>query len=325
MRDLAKLMAEQFDVPAPATYLALLVQDLDGMGMFLSGMGASADGACIEADPETHAEVSRSLQRLAARQRKELEDPRLLGVPVYAGGDDLLAFTPAATALKAAQACHEAIPHTLPRASTAVLFFHYHAGLQSAIAQVRQMLEQAKNAVPGKHALAVGYLRRSGVSEVSVQPWATHTMPRLAEHLFEDSAAGLFGLFARGRAHPLSPRLAADLERDANELSGLWQRDKSVYRAELARLVRRHMASPRAGQLPRLAPHGSGAEHPSEPMRTEQAELATYRPRAAANRIADVLCWLGEHEYAMVGDGRPPGGEPVPAARVGVFLRQEAR
>jgi hypothetical protein len=318
--ELARLMAEKFQVPGPATYLAVLVQDLDGMGMFLSGVGASANGTHIETDPEAHAEVSRLLQHLAARQRKELEDPQLLGVPVYAGGDDLLAFVPAATALKAARACHDLIPDALPTASTAVLFFHYHAGLRSALAQARGMLEQAKSAVPGKHALSVGYLRRSGVSEVSVQPWAASPAPTLAEYLPDDSAAGLFGLFARDMAYPLSPRLVADLERDAGELRGLWQRDQSVYLAELTRLVRRHMAAPRNGHLL----DGSGGEHPSQ-LTPGHEGLVTHPPRAAAGLVAAALRWLGEHEYAMAGDGRPPGGEPLPAARVGVFLRQEAR
>ena len=109
-RRLAGLMDRKYGVPAPTTYLAVLVQDLDGMGMFLSGQAPGMDGNCIEVSPAAHEAVSAALRTLAARQRRKLEGTDLLGVPIYAGGDDLLAFLPAATALAAAQACHDLIP-----------------------------------------------------------------------------------------------------------------------------------------------------------------------------------------------------------------------
>jgi hypothetical protein len=152
-------------------------------------------------------------------------------VPVYAGGDDLLAFVPASTALTAAEQCHDAIPLSLPTASTAVLFFHYHASIQAAMSQARRLLKDAKEHVEGKHALAVGYLRRSGTSAVSIQPWPGREGA---------SSAELFRLFALGGAEQLSPRLVSDLERDAGELAALRAASERLYLAELARLVRRH-------------------------------------------------------------------------------------
>jgi hypothetical protein len=62
-----------------------------------------------------------------------------------------------------------------------------------------------------------------------------------------------------------------------------------LYLAELTRLVRRH------------------------------GEKDGGHDREAAGQVAAALKWLGEHEYA----GGVPG--PHAAARVGVFLRQEAR
>ena len=131
-RRLAAIMNDRFGVLAPASYLAVIVQDLDGMGRFLSGEGRAADGTRIEVTAPEHARVSGQLRRLAGSQHEIMQSSWFLGVPVYAGGDDLLAFTPAVTALAAAQDCHDAIPGSLPTASTAVLFFHCHAGLQSA-------------------------------------------------------------------------------------------------------------------------------------------------------------------------------------------------
>jgi hypothetical protein len=283
-RRLRELMAQPGGQALPlASYLAVVVQDLDSMGLFLSGRADAASGQKIGIDPNDHGRVSQDLLLVAQRQSDVLKTEELLAVPVYAGGDDLLAFAPASTAIDAAQACHTEIPLTLPTASTAVLFFHYHASIQQAMRQARSRLEQAKEAVRGKHALAVGYLRRSGVEAASIQPWTAQG----------GSSAELFGLFAREREPRLSPRLLADLGRDAGELASLVDASERLHRplytAELTRLVRRH----------------AGAD--------------ASRHREAIEQIAGALDWLGRNERAS----RPP--DPEPAARVGVFLRQEAR
>jgi CRISPR-associated protein len=302
-RALAGVMEEKFGIPAPANYLAVIVQDLDGMGRFLSGEGFCADGAKLAVSAAEHARVSRELRDLAGSHWRIIRSSEFLGVPVYAGGDDLLVFIPAATALSAAQACHDAVPRSLPTASTAVLFFHYHAGMQSAMAQARRMVEEAKGAIAGKHALSVGYLRRSGASELSVQPWSGQN---------GRSAVGLFGIFADDLTHPLSPRLVADLQRDHAELGRLARRDEDLYFAELRRLVRRHIRS-------RPGDGGSG----SDPG-VDAAD--------AAARAADALAVLGAAESARsglrareTGDRGDAGRRPELAARIGVFLRQEAR
>jgi CRISPR-associated protein Cmr2 len=179
------------------------------------------------------------------------------------------------------------MPGTLPHVSTAVLFFHYHASIQQAMSQARALLEAAKERVRGKHALAVGYLRRSGVAEASIQPWQAYD---------GKSSAELFRLFRRDAGHRLSPRLLADLDRDAQELASLTALSERVYRQEIARLVRRHM-------------EGDGG-----------------RARdAAAREIAGALVHLGEQERSLQDGGVKVMVRPQPAARVGVFLRQEAR
>ena len=68
-----------------------------------------------------------------------------------------------------------------------MLYFHYHASIQQAMREARDLLERAKHQVRGKHALAVGYLRRSGVNAVSIQPWVADG---------GRSSAELFGVFA---------------------------------------------------------------------------------------------------------------------------------
>lgn len=272
-----RCVMKELGVPL-ASYLAVIVQDLDSMGRFLGGDAADARHERISVSPDEHRRVSGELLSVAADQREALRSPALLGVPVYVGGDDLLTFSPARFALDAAQVGHDAIPPSLPWASTAVLYFHYHASLQEAMSEAKRMLDAAKKQVPGKHGLAVGYLRRSGASAVSIQPW-------MAERDTSETSIRFFGLFAGAAVQRLSPRLAADLHRDAGELAALAQVREELHLAELTRLVRRH------------SERGGGA-----------AETAR------------ALQWLGNHEHAPV---EVTG--PHVAAQVGVFLRQEAR
>jgi hypothetical protein len=284
---LGTVMAELGAAPL-SVYLAVLVQDLDSMGAFLSGEASDAAGRRLPTvDPDVHSRVSRELQVLAGAQRRELES-RWLGVPVYAGGDDLLAFLPAATALDAARACHDLVPDTLPRASVAVLFFHFQGGLQPALTRAHQLLDTGKARVGGKHALAVGYQPRAGASTESIQPWSSPDGTDTVEAL---------KVFAANRELTLSPRLAAQLGRDREELASLAARRPAVYRAELARLVRRHLS-------------GDKARIPAE-----------------AGTLADLLVRLTRSEVAPSGDrqGQRTAVGPERIAEVGVFLRQEAR
>ncbi|MGH4018054.1 MAG: Cas10/Cmr2 second palm domain-containing protein [Pseudonocardiaceae bacterium] len=273
--------AKKHGVPGPPTsYLAIVVQDLDGMGGFLNGEVCNAANTTLDVDPDVHRGVSGRLGALATAQRGELRGSALLGVPVYIGGDDLLAFTPALTALDAAQRCHDRIPPELPRASTAVLFFHYQSGLQSALTRAREMLETAKEQVPGKHGLAVGYLRRSGAHDLSVLPWVQPN---------GQSAVELFRVFGRDAVHPMSPRLVADLQRDADELDALSRRDSELHGAELTRLVRRHLGGEETGRA-----------EAAKPVAAALLELGTGRELVGATRIGVFL----RQEAAQKGWGR---------------------
>jgi len=272
--ELVRVMDEAAEVEAPTPYLALLAQDVDGMGRYMSGQGAARDGATLAVSPARHREVSQRLGDLGRWQSEELQGAERHGVPVYAGGDDLLAFVPAASALEAAQACHDGVPADLPTVSSAVLFFHRRGSLRLAVAEVQALLHEAKRAEAGKHALAVGYLRRSGVREQSVQPWESRD---------GRSAADLFGVFRRRDRASLSPRLVSELERDGTELDTL---SDELYAAELARLVARHHG--RAEDSDALLTMGG-----QERARPGTHGLATHAPATrtpvAAARVAVFL------------------------------------
>ncbi|QSB16749.1 hypothetical protein JQS43_10980 [Natronosporangium hydrolyticum] len=273
-RGAASTLAQALGGIPPPAYLAVVAQDLDGMGQFLT---ENATG------PAKHRRISEQLSNLAADQRNKMSAPGLFGVPVYTGGDDLLAFAPAATALQVARACHDLVPHDdLPTPSTAILYFHRGASLQRAVSEVGRLLHDAKASHPAKHALAVGFLRRSGARESTIQPWVP--APELAPvYSTGDTAADLLRVFADETGRRISPRLLSDLTRDAEEFADQ-HLPEELYEAELARLVVRH-----GGTL------------------------------ADGKNLAS-LGYLERAGRPTSGDGRRT---PERAARVAVFLRQE--
>jgi len=216
---LADLLAVA-DLDPPATHLAVVVQDADSMGRRL------ADGADQHDDARGwHGQVSAALVRAAHAQRHCLErgataddDEPPLGRMVYVGGDDALGFVPARSAFAAATALNAAFrrelvgtaerPGPVPAAtaSTAVVFCHVSAPLQSVLTAARQLLEETKDAFrPG---FGVAVWRRGGERVRAVRPWQVGPSlplgvgaPEALEILVALMHAGLSG------------RLVADLER----------------------------------------------------------------------------------------------------------------
>ncbi|TQN28628.1 CRISPR-associated protein Cmr2 [Haloactinospora alba] len=269
----------------PCAYLAVLVQDLDSMGRYLSGhpLDPSMDRPQVSA--AQHRLVSQRLQALAARQRAAVEDPDVRGRVVYAGGDDLLALLPADTALHAARRCHDEVPGDLPTPSTALLFFHHAVPLQLALRRAREGLTAAKDARELKHGLSVEYLRSSSASDRHVGRW-------------EDGPTSSLEVFlprAGERPMELSPTLVHELERSAGQLHGLLRSGEphagSTARREIRRLIERHVYSDGT----------AGAEHVRQ--FASEADEALWNLREARGR--DEV--------------------PVRAARIAVFLKQEVR
>ena len=85
-RRLRELIAQSGrQAPPLASYLAVVVQDLDSMGLFLSGRADAASGQKIDIDPNEHGRVSRDLLLVAQQQSDALKTEDLLVVSVYAG------------------------------------------------------------------------------------------------------------------------------------------------------------------------------------------------------------------------------------------------
>ncbi|GAB2520896.1 Cas10/Cmr2 second palm domain-containing protein [Nocardiopsis aegyptia] len=283
-------------VGPPSPHLAVLVQDLDSMGRFLSGRPRSGSSRLRVSEKE-HQRISRLLSEVARKQRAALKS--VGGTVVYAGGDDLLALVPAAYALEAAQVCHDTIPPppNLPTASTGLLFFHHDSSLRHALHRAHELLAAAKRR-PDKHALGVGMLRHSGAHAECVLDWAGDTGPATDLKVFTPE-----GPQARVR---LAPGLLEDLRTERVHLDGGDARERELFRhvlplegarRELRRLVSRHAHV-------RTSPgeHPLGAKKENE-LRSEFADRAAK----ALERMA------------------PPGRlVDEGAVRVALFLRQEA-
>lgn len=271
-KDILALAAER-GIGPPTPHYAIVVQDLDRLGHRLGALGLVGQRAASDV--------------LVALGTAQLDmTPSHRGVPIYAGGDDFLAFAPATHALGLARAVRELVNDRLrggvldgATASTAVVFAHLGSPLRDVIALAQQALKDAKDAKgrggAERDALAVVVRQRGGERARTILPW------RMGQRWATDV---LDMLVPDARAGALSARLAARLEVDRASLDELAHEIETwdVLKLELTRLVGRQ---------------GGDAE------------------------VASALYELGLSERSVLGKDF----QPVPAALVGRFLAQECR
>ena len=218
IRDAVMKLARQAGergVPSLTPYLAVVAQDADHMGEQLGEFPPGIDPV------GWHQDVSAAIGEAARRQREEVEAPGRHGRVVYAGGDDLLALAPVATATSCVRAANSAfmqvLAETLPAAtaSAAIVFFHAAWPLQSAITAAQELLKQAKAA--GRPGLGIAVLRRGGERNRLVVPWDDPADPAISMISHVETLAAAMS----GAGVGLSGRLASELERDRDALATL--------------------------------------------------------------------------------------------------------
>ncbi|MCL5271196.1 MAG: type III-B CRISPR-associated protein Cas10/Cmr2 [bacterium] len=159
----ARERAKGMDLPArPPAYYAILALDGDRMGERFKN-----------ADGHNHLAISGTLAGFAL-ERVPLIVENHLGTLIYAGGDDVLALLPTATALACAKAIHDelgalAIPGGSIASSAGIAVAHYKFNLQDAIQAAREAEKMAKKA--GRDRFRLSILRRSGEHTTAVAPW----------------------------------------------------------------------------------------------------------------------------------------------------------
>ena len=156
----------------PNPYYALLLADGDNMGKIIDA----------QKDPAAHRNLSRALSEFA------FEAPRIIsgdqGVPVYAGGDDILAYLPLHSVLgcafkleqtfismmKGFIAYDENGEEIYPTLSTGIVVAHHLMPLSDVLSMARGAEKEAKG-VEGKNGLAVTISKRGGVERTIQGKW----------------------------------------------------------------------------------------------------------------------------------------------------------
>jgi CRISPR-associated protein Cmr2 len=154
----------------PGVYYALLRADGDNMGKAIDNQ-TSRDG---------HRKLSQALSQFADEASKIVEDHQ--GVPIFSGGDDVLAYLPIHTVLQCAHKLADRFENVLqsfsftedgqsksPTLSTGIAVVHHLDPLSDSLELARDAEKEAKK-VPGKDALAITVSKRSGVDRTIVGP-----------------------------------------------------------------------------------------------------------------------------------------------------------
>ncbi|HCW51695.1 MAG TPA: type III-B CRISPR-associated protein Cas10/Cmr2 [Clostridiales bacterium] len=258
---LGVLREKGFGEPLP--YLAVLAADGDRMGEVLSGLGSE----------DAHQRLSRALASFAEEAGGILKRNR--GVLVYSGGDDVLAFVPLDTCLKAARELHEKFGRRMddalgrkpdtggaagPTLSVGIAVGHFLDPLDDLLDLAEEALRDAKR--PDRNGLYVWLRTRGQTSEVRVRGrWspADSSGDGRQSNLADD-----LELFSRWFLEDRLPaRAAFELRLMAEHYEGLARRhqpefeDDSELPADLLEVVRadaRRVLSRKSGQAGKLAP-----------------------------------------------------------------------
>ncbi|RME12611.1 MAG: type III-B CRISPR-associated protein Cas10/Cmr2 [Ardenticatenia bacterium] len=200
-----RLMSQYAGKHRPSPYYALLLADGDSMGKAIDA----------QTSPEAHRALSQKLSEFAQKVPKIVEKHR--GVPVYAGGDDILAYLPLHTALECVRELAETFQETMnaftfdengqqksPTLSAGLVITHHLEPLRDALALVRAAEKSAKT-VAGKNALAITLNKRSGADRT-----VKDNLFALIERLETMRGWWLNETLSKGTAYELE-RLARDM------------------------------------------------------------------------------------------------------------------
>ncbi|MFQ5615941.1 MAG: type III-B CRISPR-associated protein Cas10/Cmr2, partial [Anaerolineales bacterium] len=161
---LAKLFREHKVDRQPLPYYALLQADGDNMGKTITA----------QEEMQKHSDLSNALSGFAGKAKTIITEYD--GVPVYVGGDDVLAYLPLHTALDCVSALNDKFNELVgshfkyvdnkgtaahPTLSAGLAIAHHLTPLSDVLKQARRA-EKAAKQVPGKHGLVISLSKRSG-------------------------------------------------------------------------------------------------------------------------------------------------------------------
>ncbi|MCC6585128.1 MAG: type III-B CRISPR-associated protein Cas10/Cmr2 [Bryobacterales bacterium] len=216
LRTLVKKLEAANGEPNP--YAAVLVADGDFMGKAISK---------IDSYPK-HQDFSRELAAFAAAAEKTVK--RHYGSPVFAGGDDVLAFVPVDTAIECADALRDDFEKAMGRwkvtLSVGIGVGHNLEAMEDLLSYARGAEQAAKKEKPERNALAIHFYPRSGLPVKVRRQWDTDIVKQLQtmiglylDNEFPDGAAYEIHEMARhykgwqNKNPNLQPAMIADAKR----------------------------------------------------------------------------------------------------------------
>jgi CRISPR-associated protein Cmr2 len=184
-------------------------------------MGQRID--CCKSHAE-HTLFSQQVDQFCAGVKKIVEDQQ--GSLVYAGGDDVLALLPVSTALKAAHQLAEQFQKMIGNyASAGIAITHYLSPLSIALEEAHNA-EHAAKSLPGKDAIAIHALKRSGEILHACTKWQrVGTFQRVIDAIDDE-------------------RLSSKIAYDLRESTRAFPVVNDGFKAEIRRLLGRHEQKP---------------------------------------------------------------------------------
>ncbi|WP_048151090.1 type III-B CRISPR-associated protein Cas10/Cmr2 [Methanolacinia paynteri] len=157
LKDL-EIQGSKRKIGEPNPYFAILIADGDHMGRAIANIESSNE----------HYKFSEKLSAFAGKAR-EIVEKDYHGVMVYSGGDDVIAFLPVDTCLKAARALHDEFGKTVEGLtfSVGIAIGHKNDPLEDLLDYGRQAEKAAKK--PDRNGLALHLHTRSGGEPLKIR------------------------------------------------------------------------------------------------------------------------------------------------------------
>ncbi len=287
----------------PTPYYAIIQMDGDNMGKLLNGVENQVK----------HKKISEKLSDFSRKVVPKLVEEDRPGRLVYAGGDDILAFSPLESLLLSVNNLQEAYCKKIKEAelgverekmvtaSVGIAIAHHFAPLSLVLRAVREAENLAKEHY-GRNALVVTVIRHSGEQTRVGCQWHYEDVTD-DEKLAEDAQP--IALFDRFRdifeKDILSPKCVHIL---LEEAPGLVWLDKDIQSSEIKRILKRHRSESKKDDLPdvtiqKLARNLSNLaaamdrvmdqKHKNDKEFKKSTELHSEMPRFG---LIEVLGWL---------------------------------
>ena len=286
---LRKFLNGALDNKKPSPYYALIAADGDRMGAAIDHLKTI----------ESHRKLSGVLAEFARKAPKIVRDNG--GSPVYAGGDDVLAFVPLPNALKCAQQLAAEFARRMqefkdidgesPTLSLGIVITHHIEPLQDALELARRA-EKAAKKLDGKNALAITLSKRSGVDRTIVGRWGE--IDRRLEKLTDFYARQIV---PDGTAYELL-QLADLLDAMDKPMA------QRIGEAETLRILKRKRGQRGSEKITEVdlqwiqdaLPQISKRSQELQPLRELASEMIIASELAAAQRLADSIATQSGHK-----------------------------